>query len=274
MFYRRLGARRTLRTDPFGKVLAGSGRFKARSVLIAVLAVAFAVGGCGSEQSANVAPDRPTTVPLAPSEVLPIGPSSADSSERRIFKNLLQGLAPLPGVTFTGGFPSPDEGSLDYGFPPEPCTPAQRLDADELGPYESTTDGFRLEDESARGGFRLIWFDSAAEATDYMTAYRDTCDSYETVQQGGAPRGIRRAVFVETDVNLVDGVDEVSILSSEWRATANDRSWGNDILYTVQIDNVVVESALLSGASIEDMRPEAETLFLKLVDHVESKIRP
>jgi len=133
--------------------------------------------------------------------------------------------------------------------------------------------GFRLDDAAARGGFRLIWFDSAAEASDYMNAYGDTCGSYETVQRGGAPRGIERTVFVETAVSLDDRLEKVSILTSEWRATLNDRGWGNDVLYSVQIDNLVVESALISGASLEDMQAEAEALFLELVDHVESKIR-
>lgn len=252
-------------------------RQKMVRVVTVALAGAVVVAGCGGEQPETVAPARATTIstaPLVPSEALAVGPSSANFSEEQVFDLLLNGLEPPAGASFEGRFRSPDAGNSDYGYPPEPCTPAQRLEVDEFGPYRSDSEGIRMDDGTAEGGVRLIWFDSAAEANTYVNAYQGACESYETVQRGGAPRGIERTLIIETGSQIADRVDQVSILASEWRATLNDRSWGNEILYAVQIENVVVEAGLISGASIDDLRVDAEALFVEVVDQVGPQIRP
>ncbi len=247
--------------------------------MITIVTIAVASAGCSADSSEradppdSAAPDQSTTVPLTQSEVLAIGPSAAGYFDREVFSSLLNDFPSPPGVWRQGRFGSPDEGNWEYGFAPEPCTPAQRLDADELGPYEVTSDGIEFDSQSADGGFRLIWFDSEVQASTYLAAYGETCESYETLADGGGPRGLERTLLVETGANLDERMDEVAILSSEWRATANGRSWGNDILYSVQLENIVVEVGLFSGSSPDEMRPDAEALFLELVDDVEPKIR-
>ncbi len=273
MFQRQLNEHR-VQAEPADTTRQRRYRCKVSRAVFA--AAALVLAGCSSEPSAAPAPST-TAAPvpeLSAGEILAAGPSAASSSESRVIDDLLRDLDSLPGVTIRGRFPNLDQGNLDYGYPPAPCTPAQRLRADELGAHDISDEGFRLDDESGSGGVRVLWFDSATDAGAYMAAFDSTCADYETVQQEGSesPRGIRRTMSVETGVQVNESVGEVSILSSTWRATLNDRGWGNDVLHAVQLDNLVVEAVLVSGLLPEEIRADAEAQFLAAVDHVEGQI--
>ncbi len=238
----------------------------------AAVTALLVAAGCGAGSSTSPAADVTTTLAATPAEILADGPGEASFSNRNVLSDLLRDLPSVDGVTWRGAYPNGDAGNVDLGFPPEPCTPSQRLAAEEFGPYEVAGEGFRLDDDSGRGGVRLIWFDSDTEAAAYAAAYSETCAAYETQQQGGSVRGIERTISVEQMTELDPRLDETWQLTSSWRATVNDLGWGGDIVYSTTIGNVVLESTLFVGASPEGRIPEAQDYFLVLVDHVQPEL--
>ncbi|MEM9131919.1 MAG: hypothetical protein AAF962_03485 [Actinomycetota bacterium] len=237
---------------------------------VAPLAMLLATG-CGSD-GPSAEPVEVTTVAADPAEILAAGPSAASFTDTRTFDDLLDDVPAVDGAYFQGGYPNGDAGNLDLGYPPEPCTPSQRLDAGEFGAHEITTKGFRLDDDSGRGGFRLVWFDSEDEAAAYLAAYPETCAAYETVQRSGAERGIERTLAVEAITDLGGG--ETAVLSTEWKATLNGLSWGGDTVHATRVGPVVAESTLRFSEPPAVRVAEAEAYFVTFIDHVRPLIEP
>lgn len=56
-------------------------------------------------------------------------------------------------------------------------------------------------------------------------------------------------------------MSQTAVLTTEWSATLNDRSWGNDILHATQVDAFVVETTMRFFDPVPDRRAEADELF-------------